>query len=72
MAQNQRKEKIMIRKKKKNKNDIKTEYLYYLMNDLGLLRKSELYDAGITPENWDNPNEETLEKLENYRNNRRK
>ena len=42
------------------------------MNDLGLLRESELYDAGITPENWDNPTEETLEKLENYKNNRRK
>lgn len=72
MEQSQQKEKIMIRKKKNNKNDIETEYLYYLMNDLGLLRESELYDAGITPENWDNPTEETLEKLENYKNNRRK
>ena len=61
----------MIRKKKNNKKDIDTEYLYYLMNDLGLLRESELYDAGITPENWDDPDKETLEKLENYKNNRK-
>ena len=58
----------MIRKKmKKNAIDINQEYLYYLMNDLGLLNESELYDANITSEEWENPTKETLERLEIYK-----
>ena len=58
----------MIRKKmKKNTIDINQEYLYYLMNDLGLLNESELYDANITSEEWENPTKETLERLEIYK-----
>ena len=37
------------------------------MNDLGLLKDSELYDANISFEEWNNPTEETLEKLETYK-----
>ena len=55
----------MIRKKiMKKPIDINQEYLYYLMNDLGLLNESELYDANITSEEWENPTKETLERLE--------
>lgn len=54
----------MIRKK----NDfINREYLYYLMNDVGLLNDYELHEIGITFDEFDNPNEEILEKIENYR-----
>ena len=72
MVQNQ-KEKPMIRKKmKKNTIDINQEYLYYLMNNLGLLNESELYDANITSEEWENPTEQTLDRLEIYREKRKK
>lgn len=58
----------MIRKKIMKKTiDINQEYLYYLMNDLGLLNESELYDANITSEEWENPTKETLERLEIYK-----
>ena len=67
MVQNQ-KEKPMIKKKIMKKTiDINQEYLYYLMNDLGLLNESELYDANITSEEWENPTKETLERLEIYK-----
>ena len=72
MVQNQ-KEKQMIRKKtKKNTIDINQEYLYYLMNDLGLLNERELYEANITSEEWENPTEKTLESLEIYKQTRKK
>ena len=72
MVQNQ-KEKPMIRKKmKKNAIDINQEYLYYLMNDLGLLNESELYEANITSEEWENPTEQTLDRLEIYKEKRKK
>ena len=72
MVQNQ-KEKQMIRKKtKKNTIDINQEYLYYLMNDLGLLNERELYEANITSEEWENPTEQTLERLEIYKQTRKK
>ena len=49
------------------KNDsISREYLYYLMNDLGLLNDYELYEAGISFDEYDNPTDEVLEKLEKY------
>ncbi len=58
----------MIKKKIMKKTiDINQEYLYYLMNDLGLLNESELYDANITSEEWENPTKETLERLEIYK-----
>ena len=72
MVQSQ-KEKQMIRKKtKKNTIDINQEYLYYLMNDLGLLNERELYEANITSEEWENPTEQTLERLEIYKQTRKK
>lgn len=72
MVQNQ-KEKQMIKKKtKKNTIDINQEYLYYLMNDLGLLNERELYEANITSEEWENPTEQTLERLEIYKQTRKK
>lgn len=55
-----------MRKRKKNSN-INTEYLYYLMNDLGLLSDYDLYEIGITFDEYDNPSEEVLEKIEKYR-----
>lgn len=62
----------MIRKKmKKNSIDINQEYLYYLMNDLGLLNESKLYEANITREEWENPTEQTLERLEIYKEKRK-
>ena len=71
MVQNQ-KEKPMIRKKmKKNSIDINQEYLYYLMNDLGLLNENKLYEANITSEEWENPTEQTLECLEIYKEKRK-
>lgn len=54
----------MIRKKS---DSINYEYLYYLMNDVGLLNDYELHEIGITFDEYDNPNEEILEKIENYR-----
>ena len=63
----------MIKKKtKKNTIDINQEYLYYLMNDLGLLNERELYEANITSEEWENPTEQTLEGLEIYKQTRKK
>ncbi len=71
MVQNQ-KEKPMIRKKmKKNSIDINQEYLYYLMNDLGLLNENKLYEANITSEEWENPTEQPLERLEIYKEKRK-
>lgn len=57
---------------KKNKTNFEEEYLYYLMNDLGLLTESQLYDAKITSEEWDNPTEKTLILLEEYKEKRKK
>lgn len=63
----------MIKKKTKKKTiDINQEYLYYLMNDLGLLNERELYEANITSEEWENPTEQTLERLEIYKQTRKK
>lgn len=56
---------MVIRRKKEEQ--INREYLYYLMNDVGLLNDYELYEAGITFDEYDNPDDEVLEKLEDYR-----
>lgn len=55
----------MIRRK--DDDSINREYLYHLMNDIGLLNDYELYEAGITFDEFDNPDDEVLEKLEDYR-----
>lgn len=51
----------------KKKSSINREYLYYLMNDLGLLNDYELDNLSISFEDFDDPDDEILEKLENYR-----
>ena len=72
MVQNQKEKQIKKKKTKKNTIDINQEYLYYLMNDLGLLNERELYEANITSEEWENPTEQTLERLEIYKQTRKK
>lgn len=53
---------------KRNKEDsINREYLYYLMNDVGLLNDYDLYEIGISFDEYDNPDEEILDLIENYR-----
>ena len=53
---------------KRNREDsINREYLYYLMNDVGLLNDYELYEIGISFDEYDNPDEEILDLIENYR-----
>ena len=54
----------MIRKKT---DSINREYLFYLMNDIGLLNDYELYEAGVSFDEFDEPNDQVLEKLEDYR-----
>ena len=47
---------------KRNREDsINREYLYYLMNDY------DLYEIGISFDEYDNPDEEILDLIENYR-----
>ena len=55
----------MIRRK--DDDSINREYLYHLMKDIGLLNDYELYEAGITFDEFDNPDDEVLEKLEDYK-----
>ncbi len=53
---------------KRNREDsINREYLYYLMNDVGLLNDYDLYEIGISFDEYDNPDEEILDLIENYR-----
>ena len=48
----------------RRKNDsINREYLYYLMNDLGLLNDYDLYEIGISYDEYENPDDSVLEKL---------
>lgn len=54
----------MIRKKN---DSINREYLYYLMNDIGLLNDYELFEADVSFDDLDDPDDITIEKLENYR-----
>ena len=48
---------------RREENTIEKEYLYYLMNDLGLLNDYDLNEIGITYEEYHNPNEEVLDKI---------
>ena len=53
---------------KRNREDsINREYLYYLMNDVGLLNDYDLYEIGISFDEYDNPDGEILDLIENYR-----
>ena len=49
------------------KSDKNEEYLNYLISDLGLLTDYDLYEIGITYDEYHNPNDDTLRKIENYR-----
>ena len=51
----------------KKKYSINREYLYYLMNDLGLLNDYELDNLDISFDDFDDPDDEVVEKLEKYR-----
>lgn len=57
----------MIRRNKNKDNNINREYLYYLMNDVGLLNDYDLYEIGISFDEYDNPDEDILDLIENYR-----
>ncbi len=57
----------MIRRNKNKDDNINREYLYYLMNDVGLLNDYDLYEIGISFDEYDNPDEEILDLIENYR-----
>lgn len=50
-----------------NNDSINREYLYYLMNDLGLLNDYDLNEIGITFDEYDDPDDEVLDKIEDYR-----
>ena len=52
--------------KRDNDDKISREYLYYLMNDLGLLNDYAFEEIGISFNEYDNPNEDTFDKIENY------
>lgn len=54
--------------RKKKDNSINREYLYYLMNDIGLLNDYALNEIGISFDEYDDPNDDVLDKIENYRN----
>ena len=47
--------------------DINREYLYYLMSDVGLLNDYDLYEIGISFDEYDDPDEEILDLIEDYR-----
>lgn len=51
----------------KSNDKINREYLYYLMNDVGLLNDYALNEIGISFDEYDNPDESVLEKIEDYR-----
>ena len=57
---------------KRTNDDINKEYLYYLMNDLGLLNDYALEMIGISYDEYDNPNNDTIDKIEKYIDNQSK
>lgn len=57
----------MIRRNKNKDDNINREYLYYLMNDVGLLNDYDLYEIGISFDEYDNPDGDILDLIENYR-----
>lgn len=56
---------MMIRRDKSD--SFNREYLYYLMNDLGLLNDYALYEIGITFDEYDDPDERVLDLIEDYK-----
>lgn len=52
---------------RREEDSINKEYLYYLMNDLGLLNDYDLNEIGISFDEYDNPSEEVLDKIADYR-----
>ena len=56
---------------RREKDSINKEYLYYLMNDLGLLNDYDLHEIGISFDEYDNPSDEVLDKIEAYRDKKR-
>lgn len=54
----------------KNKNN--EDYLNFLISDLGLLNDYDLYEIGITYEEYHNPTDEVLEKIEAYKDKKRR
>lgn len=51
----------------RRKDNFNKEYLYYLMNDVGLLNDYELNEIGISFDEYDDPDEDILDKIEDYR-----
>lgn len=49
-----------------NNKKLNEEYLNYLLSDTGLLSDYDLFEAGITFDEYDDPTDETIEKLEAY------
>ena len=43
------------------------EYCDYVLSDIGFLKDEELYDLGISYEEYMNPDERIMDKLETYR-----
>lgn len=48
-------------------NKLNREYMDYLLSDIGLLSDYDLFEADITFDEYDDPSDEVIEKLENYR-----
>ncbi len=57
--------------KRNREEDINREYLYYLMSDVGLLNDYDLYEIGISFDEYDDPDEEILDLIEDYRDKKR-
>lgn len=57
---------------RREEDPIKREYLYYLMNDLGLLNDYDLNEIGISYEEYHNPTEKVLDKITDYRDKKKK
>ena len=53
--------------KRNREEGINREYLYYLMSDGGLLNDYDLYEIGISFDEYDDPDEEILDLIEDYR-----
>lgn len=51
----------------RGKESFNKEYLYYLMNDVGLLNDYALNEIGISFDEYDDPSDEVLDKIEDYR-----
>ena len=48
------------------KRSIMNEYLCYLIDGLGLLNEYQLYEIGITFDEYSFPNDEVIKKIEDY------